>query len=156
MLLVGTQPVDDSQQPADLLIAAPKASWKTLPTMSGDAVLSYLRKAVEAGRLNTISSHQSLSTDATHEAFAEQELQSAAAALRARTNGQPLHVIYATSALVLAGGKVTRWDVEQLTGELNQDAKFNYGSLWERLSTSLKDVLRWLRLPVLLAAYRVR
>jgi len=27
---------------------------------------------------------------------------------------------------------------------LNQDAKFNYGSLWERLSTSLKDVLRWI------------
>jgi hypothetical protein len=79
---------------------------------------------------------------AAREAAAEQELQNAAAALRIRTNGHPLHVIYATSALVLAGGNVTRWDVERLTGDLSQDAKFYYGSLWERLSPSLKDVLR--------------
>lgn len=154
VLLVGTQPVDDTQLPADLLIAAPKANWKTLPAMSGDAVLSYLHQAVQAGRLSTgfepddSHAHQEQEgakapeASAAREAVAEQELQSAAAALRARTNGHPLHVIYATSALVLAGGRVTRWDVEQLTGDLSQDAKFYYGSLWERLSASLKDALR--------------
>ena len=154
VLLVGTQPVDDAQLPADLLIAAPKASWKTLPAMSGDAVLSYLQQAVQTGRLSTGFERDKPDVDAeregveapdvsaAREAVAEQELQSAAAALRARTNGHPLHVIYATSALVLAGGKVTRWDVEQLTGDLSQDAKFYYGSLWERLSASLKDALR--------------
>lgn len=154
VLLVGTQPVDDAQLPADLLIAAPKASWKTLPAMSGDAVLSYLRQAVQTGRLSTgfepdePEGHaepegvEAPEVSAAREAVAQQELQSAAAALRARTNGHPLHVIYATSALVLAGGKVTRWDVDQLTGDLSQDAKFYYGSLWERLSASLKDALR--------------
>lgn len=154
VLLVGTQPVDDAQLPADLLIAAPKATWKTLPAMSGDAVLSYLHQAVQTGRLSTGFERDRPDVDveregveapdapAVREAVAEQELQSAADALRARTNGHPLHVIYATSALVLAGGKVTRWDVEQLTGDLSQDAKFYYGSLWERLSASLKDALR--------------
>jgi len=148
VLLVGTQPVDDAQLPADLLIAAPKTSWKTLPAMSGDAVLSYLRQAVQAGRLSTGFEPDTPEmvkppeVAAAHWAVAEQELQSAAAALRARTNGHPLHVIYATSALVLAGGRVTRWDVEQLTGDLSQDAKFYYGSLWERLSPSSKDALR--------------
>ncbi|AZF33395.1 Methyl-accepting chemotaxis protein I (serine chemoreceptor protein) [Pseudomonas sp. R4-35-07] len=157
VLLVGTQPVDDAQLPADLLIAAPKASWKTLPAMSGDAVLSYLRQAVHAGRLSTgfgpaepnekdvhaePEAAETTEVAAAHEAVAEEELQSAAAALRARTNGHPLHVIYATSALVLAGGKVTRWDVEQLTGDLSQGVKFYYGSLWERVSPSLKDALR--------------
>lgn len=154
VLLVGTQPVDDAQLPADLLIAAPKASWKTLPAMSGDAVLSYLHQAVQTGRLSTgfepdepdlhaePEGVEAPKVSAAREAVAEQELQSAAAALRARTNGHPLHVIYATSALVLAGGKVTRWDVDQLTGDLSQDAKFYYGSLWERLSASLKDALR--------------
>jgi hypothetical protein len=160
VLLVGTQPVDDAQLPADLLIAAPKASWKTLPAMSGDAVLSYLHQAVRAGRLSTgfelvgpempdepelhaeAEETEPPEVSAAREAAAEQELQNAAAALRIRTNGHPLHVIYATSALVLAGGNVTRWDVERLTGDLSQDAKFYYGSLWERLSPSLKDVLR--------------
>jgi NACHT domain len=154
VLLVGTQPVDDAQLPADLLIAAPKATWKALPAMSGDAVLSYLHQAVQTGRLSTGFERDKPDVDAeregveapdvsaVREAVAEQELQSAAATLRARTNGHPLHVIYATSALVLAGGKVTRWDVEQLTGDLSQDAKFYYGSLWERLSASVKDALR--------------
>lgn len=154
VLLVGTQPVDDAQLPADLLIAAPKASWKTLPAMSGDAVLSYLHQSVQTGRLSRgfepgePEGHaepegvEAPEVSAAREAVAQQELQSAAAALRARTNGHPLHVIYATSALVLAGGKVTRWDVDQLTGDLSQDAKFYYGSLWERLSASLKDALR--------------
>jgi hypothetical protein len=151
VLLVGTQPVDDAQLPADLLIAAPKASWRTLPVMSSDAVLSYLRQAVQAGRLST--GFEPAETDesevaephevaAAHDTFAEEELQRAAATLRARTNGHPLHIIYAISALVLAGGKVTRWDVEQLTGDLSQDAKYYYGSLWQRLSPSLKDALR--------------
>lgn len=143
VLLVGTQPVDDAQLPADLLIAAPKASWKTLPAMSGDAVLSYLRQAVQSGRLSMgFEPDEPPEASAAHEIVAEEELQRAATTLRARTNGHPLHIIYATSALVLAGGKVTRLDVEQLTGDLSQDAKFYYGSLWERLSPNLKDVLR--------------
>ncbi len=157
VLLVGTQPVDDTQLPADLLVAAPRANWKMLPPMSGDAVLSYLQQAVQTGRLSTRlepveleepephgeeSKAETFRASAIHEAAIKQELQSAAAALRARTNRHPLHVIYATSALVLAGGKVTRWDVEQLTGDLSQEAKFYYGSLWERLSPSSKDALR--------------
>lgn len=143
VLLVGTQPVDDAQLPTDLLIAAPKATWKTLPAMSGDAVLSYLRQAVQSGRLSTGREPAETEQPGTaYEAFAEGELQRAASVLRARTNGHPLHVIYATSALVLASGRVTQRDVEQLTGDLSQDARFYYGSLWERLLPSQKDALR--------------
>lgn len=133
VLLVGTQPVDDAQLPADLLISAPKAKWRTLPAMSGDAVLSYLRKAVQEGRLTT---------GFEREEQAEDQLQGAAAELRARTNGHPLHIIYATAELEHAGRNLSKWDVEQLKGDLSQDAKFYYGSLWERLPPSLKDTLR--------------
>ncbi|MFS2033415.1 NACHT domain-containing protein [Polaromonas sp. CT11-55] len=133
VLLVGTQPVDDAQLPADLLISAPKAKWRTLPAMSGDAVLSYLRKAVQEGRLTT---------GFEREEQAEDQLQDAAAELRARTNGHPLHVIYATAELEHAGRNLSKWSVERLNGDLSQDAKFYYGSLWERLPPSLKDALR--------------
>lgn len=51
VLLVGTQPVDDVQLPTDLLASAPKAEWRTLSTMSENAVLSYLRKATRTARV---------------------------------------------------------------------------------------------------------
>lgn len=133
VLVVGTQPVDDAQLPADLLASAPKAEWRTLPAMSENAVLSYLRKAVQEGRLTT---------GFEGGAQAEEQLQGAASALRARTNGHPLHVIYATAELEHAGRNLTRWGVEQLKGDLSKDAKFYYASLWEGLLPSLKDTLR--------------
>ena len=133
VLLVGTQPVDDVQLPTDLLALAPKSEWRTLPAMSENAVLSYLRKTVQEGRLTTSFERG---------AQAEEQLQDAAAALRVRTNGHPLHVIYATAELEHAGSKLSRWDVEQLKGDLSQDATFYYASLWESLLPSLKDTLR--------------
>lgn len=133
VLLVGTQSVDDAQLPTDLLAAAPKAEWRILPAMSENAVLSYLRKAVQEGKLTT---------DFEREGLAEEQLQSAASALRSRTNGHPLHVIYATAELEHACGKLSSWNVEQLKGDLSKDVKFYYASLWERLLPSLKDTLR--------------
>lgn len=133
VLLVGTQPVDDAHLPSDLLASAPKAEWRTLPAMSENAVLSYLRKAVQEARLTT---------GMEDERQAEEQLQGAASALRSRTNGHPLHVIYATAALEHTRDRLSSWDVEQLRGDLSQDAKFYYASLWESLPPSLKDTLR--------------
>ncbi|EKN4004802.1 NACHT domain-containing protein [Yersinia enterocolitica] len=133
VLLVGTQPVNDAQLPTDLLAFAPKAEWRTLPAMSENAVLSYLRRALQEGKL---TSHFE------DERQAEEQLQDAASALRNRTNGHPLHVIYATAELEHAGHKLSRWDVEQLKGDLSKDAKFYYASLWEHLPPSQKDALR--------------
>jgi hypothetical protein len=132
-LLVGTQPVEDAQLPTDLLAVAPKAEWRTLPAMSENAVLSYLCKAVQEGRLTT-------GFDGEDEA--ERQLQEAATALRMRTNGHPLHVIYATAELEHASRSLSKWDVERLKGDLTRDAKFYYASLWEGLPPSLKDTLR--------------
>lgn len=133
VLLVGTQPVDDAQLPADLLASAPKAEWRTLPAMSENAVLSYLRKAVQEGRLTTRFDGRDR---------AEEQLQASASALRVRTNGHPLHVIYAAAELEHAGCNLSSWDVEQLKGDLSQDAKFYYASLWVVLPASLQDALR--------------
>lgn len=133
VLLVGTQPVDDAQLPTDLLAYAPKAEWRTLPAMSENAVLSYLRKAFQEGRL-TIGFEGEDGADA--------QLQEAATALRMKTNGHPLHVIYATAELEHAGRSLSKRDVEQLKGDLSKDAKFYYASLWEVLPPSLKDTLR--------------
>lgn len=133
LLLVGTQLVDDTQLPTDLLALAPKAEWRTLPAMSENAVLSYLRKAFQEGRLTT---------GFEGEQGAERQLKEAAAALRAKTNGHPLHVIYAAAELEHVGRSLSQWDIEQLKGELGKDAKFYYASLWAGLPPSLQDTLR--------------
>lgn len=133
VLLVGTQPVDDAQLPTDLLAFAPKAEWRTLPAMSENAVLSYLRKALQEGRLT--SSFSDAET-------VERQLQEAATALRKKTNGHPLHVIYATAELENAARSLSGWDIEQLKGDLSKDAKFYYASLWAGLLPSLQDTLR--------------
>jgi len=134
VLLVGTQPVDDSQLPNDLLVAAPKGEWRELPAMSEDAVLSYLCKSIYQGRLLTNGAHSAASCD--------EEVQRASTALRTRTNGHPLHVIYATAELENGDRVLSHWNVEKLRGDLTGDARNYYGSLWVQLPESLKDVLR--------------
>lgn len=131
ILLVGTQPVDDVQLPIDLLAASPRSEWLTLPAMSESAVFSFLKRAVDEGRLVTARADEQ-----------QRELKGAATSLRLKTNGHPLHVIYATSELECTHRRISRWDVEQLKGDLTRDARFYYASLWEQLAPSLKDVLR--------------
>ncbi|HDR8974580.1 ATP-binding protein [Burkholderia vietnamiensis] len=132
VIVVGTQPVEDVQLPNRLLTEAPRSTWRELPPMSGDAVLQYLRKELSQGRLQMDIKG----------ARAEQELQAAAAEMRVRTNGHPLHVIYATEELVRSGRLLSKWSVEQLAGDLSHDVKSYYGSLWQLLAASQKDVLR--------------
>lgn len=133
VLLVGTQPVDDAQLPLDLLASASRDEWHVLPTMSENAVLSYLRRIVQEGRLTT---------GYEGEMQAEEQLQGAASALCARTSGHPLHIIYAIAELEHSRRKLSAWDIEHLAGDLSKDAKFYYASLWEGLLPSLKDTLR--------------
>ncbi|MEG3081192.1 NACHT domain-containing protein [Halomonas sp. 5021] len=132
VLLVGTQPVDDAQLPRDLLAFAPKTEWRALPPMSENAVLSYLRKSLQEGRLTT---------GLEDEHWMERELQESAAALRTKTNGHPLHVIYAAAELEHTGRSLSKWHVERLKGDLSKNAAFYYASLWEGLPPSLKDTL---------------
>lgn len=133
VLLVGTQPVDDAQLPKDLLTVAPKADWRALPAMSDNAVLSYLRKTIDEGKLSTRFEDAEQS---------ERQLQEAAIALCRKTKGHPLHVIYATAELELAKSHLDSWDIERLKGDMTKEASFYYASLWGDLSPSLKDTLR--------------
>ncbi|GGX23281.1 ATP-binding protein [Undibacterium macrobrachii] len=132
VLVVGTQPVEDSQLPNRLIVEAPRNSWLELPSMSANAVLQYLRKEVQQGRLHLNANRSIIET----------ELQEAAAKLRERTAGHPLHVIYATEELIRTGRELSSWNVERLSGDLGHDAKTYYESLWQLLNASQKDVLR--------------
>ncbi|MBQ0732401.1 MAG: NACHT domain-containing protein [Oleispira antarctica] len=133
VLLVGTQPVDDEQLPADLLAYASRVDWRTLPPMSENAVLTYLRKAIGEGRLaNAPQAEQ----------FMEEQLREAASALHTKTAGHPLHVIYSIAELEISGRILSAWEVGQLAGDMTQGVQNYYASLWVRLPPSLQDSLR--------------
>lgn len=131
ILVVGTQPVDDAQLPAKLLAAVPRSTWKELPAMSADAVRSYLQRQLTQGRLQVQSSGNE----------AKRDLASAASSLRDKTRGHPLHVIYATEELIQSKAPLSTWEIDRLPGDMTQDAKQYYASLWTLLPASQKDVL---------------
>jgi hypothetical protein len=131
VLLIGTQPVDESQLPNRLVTHASKQSWRELPAMSADAIHSYLSSQLQARRLYM-----------QHEGHPPgSELASCARNLRDLTNGHPLHVIYATQELIHLGRGLSTWTIEQLPKQLGEDARSYYASLWSRLPGSERDAL---------------
>lgn len=132
VLLVGTQPVEDAQLPVKLLAAAPRDTWRELPPMTAAAVLQHLREQAEIGRL----------TIREPGIFGTQEHIEGAEALRARTRGHPLHVLYATEELIRSGKPLSSWNVGRLLGDMSQDARTYYASLWHLLKEGQRDVLR--------------
>ena len=132
ILLIGTQPVEDAQLPTRLLAEVPRSAWHELPGMSGTAVLQYLRRAVDIGRLR-------LEGEAS---FREDELVKSSQALRDRTGGHPLHVIYAIEEVIATNTELSQWTIERLAGDLSKDAQTYYRSLWSALKASERDAVQ--------------
>nr|VFJ56568.1 MAG: hypothetical protein BECKFW1821A_GA0114235_106212 [Candidatus Kentron sp. FW] len=130
MLIVGTQPVADAQLPDRLVIHSPRPAWKELPPMSAVAVMGYLEKEIGYGRLKPQNDHH-----------ARENLAEGAHELHRITQGHPLHVIYATEYLINSGEGLSEWIVQQIPGDLGQDASTYYESLWLRLTFAQRDIL---------------
>ena len=130
VLIIGTQPVADTQLPDRLVTHSPRVAWKELPSMSGRTVMSYLEKEIEYGRLKI-----------RNDAHAKEDLAEGAHELHRITQGHPLHVIYATEHLINSGEGLSKWIVEKIPGDLSQDARTYYESLWFRLTFVQRDIL---------------
>lgn len=137
VLIVGTQPVSDTQLPRKLLIHAPRQDWKLLPVMSEISVMRYLQAQLSCGRLFM-----------QHNNNTEEEQAECARLMHQMTGGHPLHLIYATGHLVNNGEGLSKWSVEHIPGDLSKDAETYYRSLWVGLSHVQKDIL------ILLAEFR--
>ncbi|WP_345985737.1 AAA family ATPase [Sulfurimonas sp. HSL-1656] len=131
ILLIGTQPVDESKLPNTLLEHCPKGTWKWLPAMTGNAIYQYLHFQLDSGRL-----HMNC-----HEDMVEDEIKKAAEQLITITSGFPLHVIYSCEFLVQNGKPLSSWSLEHLPACENSDITSYYLGLWRRLTHKQKDVL---------------
>jgi hypothetical protein len=137
VLIVGTQPVADTQLPDRLLMHVSRLTWKLLPAMSAMSVMNYMRAQVTCGRLLM-----------RHDGHLEEQLAESAHEMHQITGGHPLHVIYATEHLINSGDDLSKWSVEQIPGNLSKDANTYYESLWLKLTFVQRDVL------ILLAKFR--
>lgn len=130
VLIVGTQPVADTQLPDRLVTNIPRQYWKELPAMSEISVMRYLQTQIACGRLFM-----------QHDSRPEEELAESAHTMHQITGGHPLHVIYATEHLVHSGEGLSKWSVEHIPGDLSKDAQTYYASLWIKLTYAQKDIL---------------
>lgn len=131
ILLIGTQPVDDSLLPQLLLNNCPKDQWMWLPEMSGNSIFSYLQHHVSSNRLNFNG----------HADQREEEIKECAQQLLELTNGYPLHVIYSSEYLAQNNLPLTTWEIENLPPCSDRDIDNYYENLWQNLNFKQKDVL---------------
>ncbi|MEP4545758.1 MAG: NACHT domain-containing protein [Saccharospirillum sp.] len=131
ILLIGTQPVDDSLLPQLLLKNCPKDQWMWLPEMSGNSIFAYLQHQVSSNRL-TFNGHSDQK---------DEQIKECAEKLLELTNGYPLHIIYSSEYLAQNNLPLFAWEIENLPPCSDRDIDNYYGSLWERLNFKQKDAL---------------
>lgn len=131
VLLVGTQPLDESMLPNILLEYCPQDTWRWLPGMTENSIYQYLYFQVESGRLYMDC----------HADMVEDELNKAAKELTGITSGYPLHVIYSCEYLAQNGSPLSSWTIKHLPPCENSHIASYYQIFWRRLSHNQKDVL---------------
>jgi hypothetical protein len=130
VLLVFTQPVDDSKLPPSLLRAAPRPDWVELPLLDQGAVERWLEKhKSELGKTD----------DERNYLFPR-----VAAALFSRSGGHPLHLRYSLYSLKSRGLPITPAQIAALPACTHADIETYYAELWRTLSAEGRLVLQLL------------
>lgn len=132
--IIGSQPVDDEKLPSKLLRLKKRDEWLTLPAMTGNSILSYLRNQVSEERLS-ISPHEDRKEDA---------LKESASAILEITQGHPLSVIYVTEYLSINKTPLRAYEIEKLPKIYGDHINDYYRELWQTISYPQKYILHTL------------
>ena len=130
VLLVFTQPVEDSKLPPSLLRTAPRKEWPELPLLDQGAVERWLEKhKIELGKTEEEQNFQ---------------FPRVAAALSSRSGGHPLHLHYCLYSLKTRGLRITPETIAALPACTHADIESYYDELWRDLSAEGRLVLQLL------------
>ena len=129
VLVVGTQPVQDTQLPASLISYAPRDSWIQLPLLDKPAVREWLNH-----RHNLMPSAWFANNQEWH-------LVRLAESLHQRTGGHPLLIRYIVERIRGAGKHLTWNEVEAIPEPPASSVEEYYRSLWANLPLHAKDVM---------------
>jgi len=131
VLLIGTQPVDDTHLPKELVRYCPKNDWLWLLEMTGNSIFKLLTKLISSNRLYTNRPAQD----------SKVETKKAAQALHAITHGYPLHVIYSIEYLAQQNLPLSSYSLEKLPSCSDGNIETYYSELWKSLNNKQRDVL---------------
>ena len=129
ILLIGTQPVDNSQLPRRLSEVAPRERWVDLPPLEYPAVRQWAE--IHASELRAVRNDEPDS----------HRLDEIAGALWRRSEGYPLHLRYLLKSLDTVQGFITARDIDRLPQLPHRDIRLYYGRFWEDLTDESKLVL---------------
>lgn len=139
VVLLATQPVDDSQLPSILLKYAPRDTWLRLPLMDEQAVEAWLRHH-ESDLLSPAA--KATAPDEGH--VPEYQLKRIGEALYEKSRGHPLHLRYTLKALQERDQLVTVENIERLPGCAHDDIRDYYRELWRVLPEESRGILHLL------------
>ena len=129
VLVVGTQPVQDTQLPASLIKYAPRISWIQLPPLDKPAVREWL------------DHHHNLMPSKWFAGNQEWHLVRLAESLHQRTGGHPLLIRYIVERIAGAGKHLTSSEVEAIPEPPASSVEEYYRSLWANLPLHARDVM---------------
>ena len=129
VLVVGTQPVQDTQLPASLISYAPRNSWHQLPPLDKSAVREWL------------DHHHNLMPSVLSEGNQEWHFVRLAESLHQRTAGHPLLIRYIVERIKGANKHLTWYEVEAIPEPPASSVEEYYRSLWTNLPLHAKDVM---------------
>jgi hypothetical protein len=129
IVVVGTQPIDDTQLPSRLMISAPRKLWKRLPLLDKDAIKQWLLF------------HKTEFDNFDEQKFLDFELDRFTEVFFKKSQGHPLHLRYTLKALQDQEIPVTLDNVEKMPSILHEDIYEYYNNLWRTLPESGKIIL---------------
>ena len=129
VLVVGTQPVQDTQLPASLIKHAPRKSWIELPPLDKPAVREWL------------DHHQNLVPSTWFAGNHEWHLVQLTESLHQRTGGHPLLIRYIVERIAGAGKYLTSSEVEAIPEPPANSVEEYYRPLWANLPLHARDVM---------------
>lgn len=131
-LLYGTQPISDEYLPNALLRSAPRErSWIDIPGMELDAIKERVDFLLSNEKIDIIG-------EGEHQ---RREIVELSQALLDISQGYPLHITYSLNSLMVAGKKISKYDVERLPTCPDGDIHTYYENLWVSLSEGAKEIL---------------
>jgi hypothetical protein len=144
ILLIGTQPVDNSRLPRHLSEFAPRDTWKDLPALEYPAVRSWAE--FHASNLRALRNDEAES----------HVLDDLAEALWRKSEGRPLHLRYFLKSLEDIKGFIIPSEIERLPKTPHKDIAEYYSRFWEDVPDESRQVLsllatcdsRWSRMAI--------
>ena len=129
VVVIGTQPVDETHLPAKLVQVFPREKWQELPLLDNAAVKDWLKH------------HKKELGLSSNKYTIENELQRLATAFYEKSEGHPLHLKYTLKALLEQDLLVTEQNIRNLPGCSHHDILSYYNELWVRLSEESREIL---------------